>query len=226
MRASDRRESDIHVREALLSWQVEIAGLVNPTIKMIEMLRLKLSIVDNELSFTHQIHLRPTALNYPRHVIDVTVGGITTEYGTAPDVAAVITSPERPITAARDCAWGRLVRYHRAAGVRTGTTWYRSTGPPRWSGSFNSLRPPARGHFSASPASGHCAATCRRSMRTAGILTIVLGAILWFLPTEISILGTSVTCGPPALGILPLRAVGDDITSALAQECRRRSRAA
>ena len=68
-------------------------------------------------------------------VITVEVEGRRVEYGTAADIAAALTSPQRPISAARVRDWGRraamsgdllygkLPRYHRP-GPRRGTTWY------------------------------------------------------------------------------------------------------
>lgn len=64
----------------------------------------------------------------------IVIAGV--EWGTAAEIAAVLTSPERPVNADRVRDWARrsrrpgdrlhgmLVAYHRA-GPRRGTTWYR-----------------------------------------------------------------------------------------------------
>lgn len=76
------------------------------------------------------------------------------------------------------------------------------------------------------PASGAYAAP----VKVAGILTMVagllLGVLMALVPTSVSLLGTSASCGPPALRVLATEATGEDefgIGQGLVNQCVQQS---
>ena len=64
-------------------------------------------------------------------------------------------------------------------------------------------------------------------MKTAGALTIIVGVlaglVLLLLPAEITVLGTSASCGPPVVGLVAAAPADDSISAALVRDCKSRS---
>ncbi|WP_435055927.1 hypothetical protein [Micromonospora aurantiaca (nom. illeg.)] len=66
-------------------------------------------------------------------------------------------------------------------------------------------------------------------MKVAGALTmifgIIAGIVLCLLPASVSVLGTSVSCGPPIVRLVAPNTAGaeDSLTAALMQDCRSQS---